>query len=201
MATEKLVLFLDDKNFYHGARRAFFPNSDSHFVGQIDPVKLANLICSKSTTDSPRKLHQVRVYTGRPDATKEPKTYAAHLRQCNSWLQTGVEVITRTLRYPYDWPKAKAEQKGIDVALAIDFVALAIDEEYDVGIIASTDTDLKPALEFVKRKCSDNCHIAVAAWSSPLTKSRLSLSGSNLWCHWLHKTDYNAVADLTDYNI
>ena len=201
MTPERLILFIDDKNFYHGARRAFFAESDPHFYGQIDPIKLANLICSRPSLGDLREIHQVRVYTGVPDSTKQPKTYAANMKQNLAWQSFGAEVITRTLRYPIDWPKSRAEQKGIDVALAVDFVALAIDGEYDVGIIASTDTDLKPALEFVKRKCSDRCHIEVAAWSSSRTKSRLSISSAKLWCHWLHKADYDAVADLTDYNI
>jgi hypothetical protein len=43
----------------------------------------------------------------------------------------------------------REEEKGIDVALAIDFVTMAVRGEYDVGVIMSTDTDLKPALEAV----------------------------------------------------
>ena len=100
-----------------------------------------------------------------------------------------------------DWPSSKAEQKGIDVALAVDFVALAIDGEYDVGVIASTDSDIKPALEYVRRKCNDRCHIEVAAWNNPLKKSRLSISGYNIWCHFLDRSDYDSIADLTDYNL
>ena len=60
-----------------------------------------------------------------------------------------MKVIQRTLRYPSDWPSRKAQEKGIDVALAVDFVMMAVAEEYDVGVLMSTDTDLKPALEAV----------------------------------------------------
>jgi len=200
MFAEKLILFLDDKNFYNGARRAFFLDTDFHFYGQIKPIELANLICSRPSVTH-RQLHQVRIYTGLPDSTKEPKTYAANIKQCEAWRKAGAEVITRTLRYPNDWPNSKAQQKGIDVALAVDLVTLAIDGKYDVGVIASTDSDLRPALEYVTQKRGTRCHIEVAAWSSPRTKSRLSIPGSNLWCHWLHNTDYDAVADLVDYNI
>ena len=143
----------------------------------------------------------MRVYTGRPDSTKEPKTYAAHLKQCNSWEHAGVNVIARTLRYPKDWPTSKAEQKGVDVAIAIEFVTLAVDDEYDLGVMASTDSDLTPALEFVKRRYSATRHIEVTSWTSPQTKSRLSIPGSNIWCNWLTSVDYDSIADLTNYNI
>lgn len=198
---ERLVLFIDDKNLYHGARRAFFSKDDPHYYGQINPIELGQLVCAQSSPVHKRNLYQVRVYTGVPEATKEPKTYSAHIKQRAAWENAGVEVISRTLRYPDDWPSSKAEQKGVDVALAVDFVALAIDREYNVGIIASTDSDLKPALEYVSRKCNNKCHIEVVAWNNPLKRSRLSISGHNIWCHWLEKTDYDSIADLTDYNI
>ena len=58
-------------------------------------------------------------------------------------------MITQGLRYPPTWPTDPAQEKGIDVALAIDFVRLAITGAYDVGVMMSTDTDLLPALRFV----------------------------------------------------
>ena len=200
MTTEKLILFLDDKNFYNGARRAFFSTTDAHFYGQINPIALGEAICARPAKTQ-RQLQEVRIYTGLPDSTKEPKTYSAHMEQCQSWKRDGAEVITRMLRYPLDWPNSKAQQKGIDVALAVDFVALAIEGEYDIGVIASTDSDLRPALEYVKKKCSNHCRVEVTAWSSPRTKSRLSIPGVNVWCHWLNEVDYDVMADLTDYNI
>lgn len=201
MSAQKLILFIDDKNFYNGARRAFFSPSDPHPYGQINPTELADLICSRQPPDISRQLHQVRIYTGRPDATKDPKTYAAHLRQCHAWRKAGATIVARTLRYPEDWPNSRPQQKGIDVALAVDFVALAIDGEYDVGVIASTDSDLKPAVEFVRRKYLGVRHIEVVAWFSPRAKSILSVSGGGIWYHRLTRADYSSVVDLTDYNI
>lgn len=200
MPVNRLVLFIDAQNFYRGARRAFFSDTDSHRCGQIKPIELGTLLCSTQLPQIQTSLHQVRVYTGRPDATKEPITYAAHSKQCAAWQKDGVEVIFRTLRYPRDWPTSKPQEKGIDVALAVDFVAFAIDGQYDIGIIASTDTDLKPALEYVSLKCVGRCHVQVAAWTSPKTNSRLSILGGAIWCHWLNESDYNCIADLTDYN-
>ena len=77
---------------------------------------------------------------------------------------------------------------------------MAIDGAYDAGVILSTDTDLLPALEFVRNRYAGDCHVAVAAWRSAERRSRLSIVGSNVWCHWLTQEDYDAVADLTNYN-
>ena len=87
----------------------------------------------------------------------------------------------------------------MDIALAIDFVTMAIQQEYDIGVIMSTDTDLLPALEFVKGR-PEVPQVAVAAWGNVgRRRYRLTLPGSNLWCHWLDRDDYDAVADLTSY--
>ena len=155
-----------------------------------------------ATRSKDRELLQVRVYRGRQDATREPRGYAANLRQSSRWqAHPSVKVIWRTLRYPRDWPQEPAEEKGVDVALAIDFVMMAVRGEYDVGVLMSTDTDLKPALEAVAGLVGHpypRCE--VAAWSARDQHSRrLSISGHRLWCHWLGEDDYRSVADATDY--
>jgi len=201
LINQKLMLFIDWQNFYNGARRSFFSNSDNYVYGQIKPFELGNLICSRAPQGCTYKLEQVRVYTGRPDSTKEPKAYAANSKQSNAWEKSGAVIVARQLRYPQDWPHSHAEEKGVDVALAIDFISFAIDHMYDVGVIASTDTDLKPALEFVNHRCYPEIHSEVAAWYSSRSRSRLSIANHNIWCYWLKKADYDAIADLTDYTM
>lgn len=105
-----------------------------------------------------------RVYRGEPSAALQPAAARAFLRQARRWRHTGlVTVVSRLLRYPKGWPESPSQEKGIDVALAVDFVRLALMREYDVGIIFSSDTDLLPALETVfDLKLAK---IEVAAWS------------------------------------
>jgi len=123
------------------------------------------------------------------------------MRQCAGWAKTGITVVPRTLRYPRDFPNSRAVEKGIDVALAIDFVAYAVDGMFDVGVIVSNDTDLRPALEYVVKKRSSSCIAEVASWHSEYSKGRLGISTASIWCHFLHFNDYMAVHDPTDYNM
>jgi uncharacterized LabA/DUF88 family protein len=199
MKLRELILFIDNQNVYKGAREAFFSPQDHHSFGQINPMELAKLICKKTLGNA--TLKEVRIYSGRPDPSRESRTYAAHMKQCGFWTKVGATVITHPLRYPRDWPNEKAQEKGVDVALAVDFVIMAVNKEYDIGIIASTDTDMKPALEFVYTKYRGNIDVAVVAWISATIKRRLSISSGNIWCHSLGRADYDSVADLTDYNI
>ena len=200
MAT-RLVVFIDAQNMYQSAREAFFGRTGSHTLGQFDPLKLGQLIRKKKPFGQGgtiRQLTQVRVYTGRPESSKDPHTYGAHMRQCAAWERKGVVVRARTLRYPHDWPTRPAEEKGIDVALAIDVVVMAVEGEYDVGVIASTDTDLRPAIEYLLNKAAGS--VEVAAWWHGSLRKGLVVPGARLWCHRLTKADYDAAADYTDYN-
>jgi len=200
----QVVVFLDYQNVYRRARDTFCDSADPAPAGQVDPLELGRLIVSRDAPD--RALKQVRVYRGRPASSKDPKTYGAHMRQAAAWERKAgglVELVTRTLRYPPGWPSKPAEEKGIDVALAVDFVMMASRGDYDVGVLMSTDTDLKPALEAVGlTRGGGVSRCEVAAWQVGGSRSRrLSIRGGRVWCHWLHEEDYRAVADATDYNI
>ena len=112
-----------------------------------------------------------------------------------------VTVISRDLRYPPDWPRRSAEEKGIDVALAVDFLMMVARHGCDVGILFSSDTDLVPALEAVlELRPGDPPACEVAAWAAPGGRPRsLSVRGASVRPHLLSEVDFRAVADPTDY--
>lgn len=205
--SDRVVVFLDWQNVYKGARETFCAVGSPHWEGQVDPVKLARRLAADSPYD--RVLHQVRIYRGRPDSSLDPKGYAACSRQVTAWQRSRlVDVALRTLRYPAGWPTPhvmgeRPREKGIDVALAIDFVVMAVRGQFDVGILMSTDTDLKPALEAVAELTRANGmpRAELAAWSAPGRRSRrLAISSRNLYCHWLGKDAYDEMVDPTDYS-
>ena len=187
---------------------AFHSRWSPHFEGQIDPLKLAEHIAADSPFD--RELAQVRVYRGLPDGSKDPKGYSAARRQIAAWqaLDPRVLVFPRPLSYPHGWPDShkpgeKPREKGIDVSLAIDFAVLAVTRQYDVGVLMSTDTDLKPALEAIPLLAAGRAfpRAEVAAWSGEgRQRRRISLGGNKPYCHWLDKTTYSVVCDHTDYS-
>jgi len=180
---------------------------------------------------------------------------------CDEYGYLGYRVVQhcdRPLRYPSDYPRQPAQEKGVDVHLAVDFVSGAFAGRFDVGVVMSTDTDLYPALEAVRRHGIDRAWpfalppemslhddamddyvkaaeledratrpaCEVAAWGTPRGDYpclRLPRGGKRpttaaieketgkvvpfqdppeprMWCHWLDRRDYDAVADLTDYS-
>ena len=194
------MVFIDWENTYRSARRAFCDDgTDPYVEGQIHPMALAEHVVNDSPY--PRTLAGVRIYRGRPEETKQPEAYAANRRQAAAWERAGCDVFLRTLRYPEPWPEQRAEEKGVDVQLAIDFVTMAHTRAYDVGVLVSVDTDLKPALEAVY--AIDGPIAETAAWRSPNEEwsPRLSLGPERtIWCHWLDEACYSKMRDTTPYS-
>ena len=203
---DRVVVFLDWQNVYKGAREAFCALSPMHWHGQVGPAALAQHLADDSPFD--RQLQQVRIYRGLPDATRDPRGNGACLRQVAAWQRSPLAHVTlRALQYPRGWPDThqpgeRPREKGIDIALAIDFVTMAVRREYDVGILMSTDTDMKPALEAVAELTgTQGPRAEVAAWSAPdRLNRRLAIHSRNLYCHWAGKDVYDRIADPTDYS-
>lgn len=199
-SVKRVIVFIDAQKFYRNACRAFFDDATgAHTHGQYRPEAVGAILASR---DPDRTLTQVRLYTGRPDANLQPKAHRANVRQCQAWEAAGCFVFHRPLRYPPGWPSVvdgqRPEEKGIDVAMAVDIVRFAHDRAYDVAIVCTGDTDLIPAIEDVLG-AGTGARVEVAGWKSEHYRQRLSLPGRNLWCHWLSYADYRAVEDPTDF--
>ena len=183
-----------------GARNAFFPDGTHFTDGQFDPLAIGDLLVQRAPGGFDRELMQTRMYLGRPDARKHPKNYRAHMSQCAAWESAGVYVAWRPLRYPPDFPASKPQEKGIDVQLAVDLVTHAVSRYFDIAIVVSTDTDLRPALEWIALRTSPGPRVELAAWKSPTSNRRIHVEAPRrIWCHWLDLDDYKAVSDPTDY--
>jgi uncharacterized LabA/DUF88 family protein len=194
-------VFVDYQNAYMQARRCFGGATAPASTGQIDPGRLGGLIAARPAHErTSRRLHQVRVYRGIPQAERDRRAFTAADRQIGEWCRDPrVEVITRPLRYPRGGSGDRPQEKGIDVRLAVDFVAMALRGEYDVGVLLSHDTDLVPALEGVL-DLSPATRVEVAAWAPTNGRvNRLRVPGRQLWCHYLTAADYTAVADSRSY--
>ncbi len=198
MSVKRAILFVDVMNVYKSAREAFFSHSDPHPHGQFDPVKLGALVIQRTPVGwddrNSRQLIGVRTYQGSPAQSQDKKGYSADRRHRAAWERRGITVVSRPLTYRYGEP---TREKGIDVALAVDFVTMAVDGKYDLGILASADTDLLPAIEYV---VGMGLHVeTVAWWMNPMRG--LTLPDGRVWCHRLGQDAYRQVEDSTDYNV
>lgn len=85
-----------------------------HTKGQVNPLKLGQLISGRVVDNQDRRLVAIRIYRGIPDARKSPQGDAAYLRQRAVWekLSDLITVIGRPLRYPHNFPEEQPREKG-----------------------------------------------------------------------------------------
>ena len=155
---DRLAVFIDYQNAYHGARQAFGTHSDPSVIGQFDPIKLSELIVERRPAypaARQRELVRVGVYRGLPSSTRDPDGSRAALRQAARWRDSAVdkaarlEVHLRPLRYLRDRSQSRFRgvEQGIDVLLALALAFGAANGDFDVAVLFSGDSDLLPALE------------------------------------------------------
>jgi uncharacterized LabA/DUF88 family protein len=195
------MLFVDYQNVYRWARRAFEIGDEAAArLGQFDPTKLALLLEEKGRGRF--SIDQIRIYRGMPGQRHDHIGYAAAQRQIHFWRKNKkVNVFTRPLRYPKNWDidkgGEKPKEKGIDVALAVDFVAMAFKKQYELGLIFSADTDLRPALEYVNSEEVEPKG-EVVAWRGIEPHYELS-SKKSAYCHWINTQEFSRVSDRTSF--
>lgn len=124
-AIKRAVAFVDGQNLFFAARQAFgytYPNYDF--------PALATAVCAANGW----QLDQARFYTGIPDASDDPFWNYFWGGKLRNLSRQGVEVFSRSLRYRNKIVKLPdgsthafltAEEKGIDVRIAIDVIRLA----------------------------------------------------------------------------
>jgi NYN domain len=188
--TERIAVFLDFQNVHLVGRGLFDSGCELHRCVP-DPVRIADLIASRRKR--PSTAEAIRVYRGRPDPNHQPVVTASNDAQASRWTRdTRVQVIRRQLNYR-SWPGQPPQEKGIDVAIAVDLMHLAFRRQYDALVLFSSDTDLLPALETIVSLRLG--HVEVACWAG---FKPLRFPGSNPprpWCHSLSKADWNTVTD------
>ena len=204
----RVAVFIDYENIRFGAREVFGdPQRDPYTFGHVEPQKLAlTLTQLGEKVDPTRELTAVYVYRGKPGPKSGPRAQAGSARQFDSWkAHSLVRVRSRPLRYqPTAWtmgqPTAwRAEEKGIDVLMALDIAIRARDDHYDVAVVVSADSDLVPAIEAA---LDAGKRVETAMWwSSEHSRRRMKVPGQRLWNHALDADCFAQVRDDTDYTI
>lgn len=192
------MVFIDAQNMYRGARRAFGLEGQPGHYGNFRPIALARFL----TQGSDRELVQARIYTGVPTPKNDQVGNAITQRRMAAWIADNpglIQVFPRPLRY--DGPRGR--EKGIDVELAIDIVRMAIDDEYDIAILASADHDLVPPLEFVHKRYPDKI-IETVAWE-PMPGCEadcaepIDLPGGGAVRRTVEKKHFDRIADRRNF--
>ena len=179
--------------------RRLTSNSPSHVDGQFRPLALAKLSRPAiRTTPKLRKLAHVAIYRGLPSPQRDPSGYGATRKQIAAWrseFNTLPDSVTSQIECrPLSYAGGRPHEKGIDVLLALDLAFGAENEDWDVVVLFSADSDLRPALE---RAAAFGTICEIAGWAG--RGPRQSRASHVSWEHRLPRRDYDAVQDSRDY--
>ena len=197
----QVSLFIDYMNAYHSAREVFSCSPDDQMCGHFWPRKLGEVLCANYRDTYPHhqaiELHDVRVYRGEPRRNLDTPGYDAFQRQKTAWEKTGTQVFSALMQY--DSAQIPVGEKEIDVMLAVDFVAGAIEGDFDIGVLFSRDRDLMPALRYVREHLDGRIRADVAGWGRVAQGKYLTPPGQPAIRHLFGRADFDRVSDSTDY--
>ncbi|MGC8506494.1 MAG: NYN domain-containing protein [Thermoplasmata archaeon] len=136
---ERVMVFIDGSNVFRSMLNYNAQNGDSF---RIDYLKLRDELCAGR--------NMIRAYYyGSEDSSRADaqKGFQEKLRS------SGFEVVIRPLKtYQHDDGSEFLIEKGLDIALATDFISLAWEGAFDTAVIVSGDSDYMEAVRRVKQK-------------------------------------------------
>ena len=146
MKNERIVVYVDGSNTYRRLKNLGIPQKSSrfdysafveHLVGDRDLIS---------------KRHYVGIVKNIDGSEKSEKMVKSQQKFLNGLRTEGFEV--KSGRIMYD--DGNIREKGVDVKLSVDLVIGAVDNIYDTAIIISSDTDLIPAIKYVRKAKKKN---------------------------------------------
>ena len=162
--SERVHIYVDGGNFYHLVlKKLGIRELDFSFEKLVE--FLAN---GREITGKRYYVGTVRERQGNPKTkeamSRQTKFFtvlnSSHWSVNTSKLRTRLERIViddRVLGYQELQKKGvthiefeRTREKGIDVKLATDLIVGAIDNQYDVAIVISSDADLVPAIDWIR---------------------------------------------------
>ena len=198
--TKRAIAFFDGQNLFHGAREAF-----GYIYPNYCPLSLATRICSERSWS----LQSIRFYTGIPDPAHDAFWYQFWTAKLGTLGHRGVHVYSRPLRYRNQelklpdgkiWSALVAQEKGIDVRIALDVIRMARQDDFDVAVVYSQDQDFSELADEIRSLTHEQgrwIKLASAFPTSPASRNKRGINGTD-WIK-IDRTTYDACVDHKEY--
>ena len=184
-AVKRAVVLVDGMNLFNNSKRAFgysYPN--------YDVAKLANAICVRLGC----KLAETGFYTGVPRQHIDPDRHHFWFAKSQAMRQSGVIVYTRPVRLT-----SPPLEKGIDLRIGLDALALAFRQAYDVLVILSTDQDFTEVSRYVREVEKEQQRNIRLVSAYPTSRSRNVRGINGMEQFPIYRELYDACIDPRDY--
>lgn len=199
---KRVMAFVDGQNLFHSARKSFgytYPN--------YDPLALAKSICSRQKL---WELYGVRFYTGIPTRVHNEQWNEFWAQKLSVMGKLGIWTYSRSLRYRMKKIQLsdkstidhlEAEEKGIDVRIAIDIISMARKDAYDIALVFSQDQDFMEAAKEIRQISNEKKRWIKMASAFPSSTTSTNKRGINQ-TDWIpfEKAAYDRCLDERDYS-
>ena len=166
MNADRVQIFIDGGNFYHLAHKPLGIQAAG-----FDFDAFAHFLAGGRMITEQGKRYYIGTVREREGDDRSKRAMAKQVQLFNRLKQTAWQIKTSKLRertekvmidarvenHQFILDKGVNEivlhtfrEKGIDVKIAVDLVAGAVDNKYDTAIIVSSDTDLVPMVDWVR---------------------------------------------------
>jgi uncharacterized LabA/DUF88 family protein len=168
MAKERINIFIDGGNFYHlvlkkldatelsfdfdrfanfiANGREIVAMGKRFYIGTLmekeGDARSKEAMSKQTTLFTKLKSHNWEIKTSRLRKRVEEIVIDDRVIDYKKLLEKGIKKIQHE----------KLREKGIDVKLATDLIVGAIDNKYDTAVIVSSDTDLVPAIDWIRNR-------------------------------------------------
>ncbi len=137
----RVAIFIDGGNFYQKIRQDNLIPKGVRF----DYVKFAEFLARGRNVSL--KSYYIGIVRNYDKSEKSQKMVESQQKLLKGLEDNGYEIKRGKIVYDN-----KIREKGVDVQIAIDLVIGAIENIFDTAIVVSSDTDLIPAIKYIRSK-------------------------------------------------
>ena len=138
---KRVAIFIDGGNFYKKIRENDLVPKGVRF----NYIKFAEFLVRERILVA--KYYYIGVVRNHDQSGKSQKMVASQQKLLSGLENDGYEIKRGKIVYDN-----KIREKGVDVQIAIDLVIGAVENVYDVAVVVSSDTDLIPAIRYIRSK-------------------------------------------------
>lgn len=138
---KRIAIFIDGGNFYRKIRENNLVPKGVRF----NYVRFAEFLARERVTVA--RYYYIGVVRNHDQSEKSQKMVASQQKLLSGLENDGYEIKRGKIVYDN-----KIREKGVDVQIAIDLVIGAVENVYDVAVVVGSDTDLIPAIRYIRSK-------------------------------------------------
>lgn len=151
----RTILFIDGENFIYKVEQALREQGIDKRKIDLASINLNELFKEslKGFNISRKIFYNARLHFHKDTPRKSEELIKLQRKLRNTLINQGYEfIIAGNVRAQKVDGKIVFREKGVDVKIAVDLVSLACDKKLDTAILCSSDSDLQPAIEELRKR-------------------------------------------------